>query len=821
MNKRTGGRPLEPRHAAWTASWGRLGLFVLFTSARAFRSPSLSFLCIGQSQRSSTAVWQQQHQQQQYTTTSSYPHGNSKRKQLKWIYQGLEKESSQDTNLLESMEALVTARNPQQVASAGRLLESWWRDNNTNTSIFVTERVAKAAAMTGLHSLALDLVCDRTVSYTTQDAICSSLRQAGKIQLLQDTVINFGKCALVEKQSMSIASFNIMLAAMCDAALDKSIDRQKTTTLRTASRAQLLHRASDWLLKGRNETLARLNIDANAVSFATVYKAAAVAGNETLASALWNEMEGRKIRPNIFAYNARLSLLSKKGKAGDKATLDLWGTICRDPKVQPDRYSINLILPSLVRTQRFEKVDELLNPFVIGNSNAVVSDAFMAFLLTLTNAGELSAARRLFDVYMLPSLQPVYMSAFGSIAGMIKPTAGHFNVLLDACRRKIDETQAKTPRDTTVAADFTEIRESLRRDAWELYGIMQKPNAIDPDAHTFTIMMGICRDSEELTNLILEMQPRSGHSLVDFSTVSFRAMLTNYGRVGDAASVCWLFANFAAVSSNLRVWNVFLGSLSSCAKRGSGVICLEMASVGRVFAVEAKSSAAIEFSSFVENTTSIEVAGILLKVLANKHTLRDVRLPEPDSQFFCLLASILQHGTTGADVAMEVFRATILHGIPADGRFVNAILRCFGGEIKSALLAWKSDIRKACLAHERRTRSSPPSISRSKGKNLIAAYNGLLYVAGRSRRPDIGLRIVYAMQKEGLEPDETSMNCYNAGKEEGDFLDSLNPSNTFQLARKLRHLLGSYESLLYVECMKYDQNDKRRVGDKRVKIILQ
>lgn len=77
------------------------------------------------------------------------------------------------------------------------------------------------------------------------------------------------------------------------------------------------------------------------------------------------------------------------------------------------------------------------------------------------------------------------------------------------------------------------------------------------------------------------------------------------------------------------------------------------------------------------------------------------------------------------------------------------------------------------------------------------------------------------MKKEGLDPDETSMNCFLSGKRVRELLAANKTSPAARLAARLTQLLGSYESLLYVECMKYDANDKRRDGEKRVRIILQ
>jgi pentatricopeptide repeat protein len=163
-----------------------------------------------------------------------------------------------------------------------------------------------------------------------------------------------------------------------------------------------------------------------------------------------------------------------------------------------------------------------------------------------------------------------------------------------------------------------------------------------------------------------------------------------------------------------------------------------------------------------------------------------------------------------------MFRNATMMGVPADGRFVNAVFRCFGDDIDAALSAWKNEIRKFCISYEQRPRRNLLPKRRAKGKNLVAAYNGLLNVCGRALRGDIALRIIYAMNKEGLEPNELSLNCYRSGKR---VRESAANRLTFGLAQKL-NIADPYESLLYVECIKFDSNDKRTAGDRRVRIIM-
>lgn len=190
--------------------------------------------------------------------------------------------------------------------------------------------------------------------------------------------------------------------------------------------------------------------------------------------------------------------------------------------------------------------------------------------------------------------------------------------------------------------------------------------------------------------------------------------------------------------------------------------------------------------------------------------------PEPlaDSQSYCLVAASLQScPEASSSTALSLFRNATSHGIPADGRFVNAVLRCFGEEIDSAIEAWKGEIRPLVLKHEQRSRLYVPP-NRPAGKNLVAAYNGLLYVSGRAMRPNIALRLVYAMKKEGLEPNENSLNAFKSGKRH------VKPRDNESIRSRLLKLIDPYESLLYVECMKYDSTDKRRHGERRVRIIV-
>ena len=217
-------------------------------------------------------------------------------------------------------------------------------------------------------------------------------------------------------------------------------------------------------------------------------------------------------------------------------------------------------------------------------------------------------------------------------------------------------------------------------------------------------------------------------------------------------------------------------------------------------------------------STVIETTQMLLNAMCGEERINEMKAPLADSQTFCVAASALQLGPTDASLATALFRNATSIGIPADGRFINAVMRCFDDDIDAALLSWKEEIRPRCLAFENRERTKPLSTSRPTGKNLLAAYNGLLYVCGRALRPNVAVRLVYAMKKEGLVANENSLNSYHAGKRLANN-SSIGTGFRSRLARKLK-LIDPYESILYVECTKYNSNDRRRTGEQRVRIIL-
>lgn len=290
--------------------------------------------------------------------------------------------------------------------------------------------------------------------------------------------------------------------------------------------------------------------------------------------------------------------------------------------------------------------------------------------------------------------------------------------------------------------------------------------------------------------------------------------MSAYGDLGDPASALWIFLNFFCRST--RTWNVLLGALAKSAEcRGNEVLDPYASSASTTFPVRKLVNMSQKtISTLLRRANVLEVIEIILGAMSKRVIVEGLDAPPPNSQTYCIATSALQYADIDSTKALNMFRNATVQGIPPDGRFLNAIFRCYGENIDAALNDWKNEIRPRYVAYESRSQQSSSRRRQKRGDNLAAAYDGLFYVCGRSLRPDIALRLVYTMSKEGLETTENSLNSYKSGKR----IRNTTGGPAARIAQKLK--LSAYESLLEVECSKYDQNDRRRQGEQRVRIIV-
>jgi hypothetical protein len=175
-----------------------------------------------------------------------------------------------------------------------------------------------------------------------------------------------------------------------------------------------------------------------------------------------------------------------------------------------------------------------------------------------------------------------------------------------------------------------------------------------------------------------------------------------------------------------------------------------------------------------------------------------------DSQSFCLMALFQQRQQNlHPQAARHLYVNATLLGVDPDGRFLNGVLRCFGSNLSGALDLWKTDMRPRIL-------SVYQGSTKIYNQNLNLAYFGLFYVCGRALRPDVALRIGYAMNKDRLEPDERCLNTYRIGRRDHGKISAIK-----------ERLLNIHESLLEVECSKSRVNNNwQNRNDWKVRVIL-
>ncbi len=707
---------------------------------------------------------------------------------------------SQD--LIEALQRLKEARNQSQMQQAGQLLTP---ELLYQQPIPIQERLLKALALAGLMEPAMSLLQNMLhqqgylPSYISYTAILTALRHEGRTEEMYHCLLQLNHVAQNQKKSIHVMAMNLYLAALCDHGSPQSLDD-----------------ASQWILNpDRTDTIFGVPLDLT--SYNTLLNGASKQGNQTLVDAIWKQLSlSSTLQPDIRSYNARLVASNTYSQR-----LEIGTEIVQQTNLLPDRYTIDLLLLPML-SEHQDQWEQLLDNFIATHTEDIVRDAFSAFLTTLVQNGKLEYARRLFDIYIVPKDTSQRNDTEHSSL-QCRPHTRHYNILIDGYRRQAEnaliaaaskavstqsgETSEDQGDGLLVAQHFTQQAQTARIQGRTLF-VNMKNTGIPPDSYSLTSMMGLCETSSELVRLVTNPKWYNRISLA-----VIRSAITASGQLGDPGLACALFDRYASrdkfLETSPRLWNVLLGALAESAEKGNRVIDLDSNSTIMLLNNEKVSDVSDRTSLYsisrtLEGKPCTEAVRQVLHILGKK----------ANAQSYCLAATALQYDpNTGPNLSMSLFRNATNYDIPADGRFINAIFRCFGDDIDQAIACWKSELRQACLVHESRPPEWASDMGKSPNRNLVAAYNGLIHVCGRAHRPDIGVRLVYAMNREGIEPNEVTLNNYRAGKR-------LRKHPAIRRLLSLPTMVSQYENILYVECTKYNQYNKRMSKDKRVRIIV-
>jgi pentatricopeptide repeat protein len=715
---------------------------------------------------------------------------------LRWVVQSIERNIYGEVEypfpeLLDALKDLENARTQKRVTEVGRRLDQLPLEELKSSDLL--ERIIKVTAIAGLLTISLRLFdnlltrahqpCD--IAFT---AVCKSLRQARRTTQMEQLL---KRVAIVSNLSQSPVTFNIYLASLCDVITKRDLSHRRNLPM---SEIGYLEKARTLLKPGVASDLYRVQPDVS--SYSTVLHAAASVGNRDMVQELWVEMKQAGIVPNRYIYNALLKSICSEGQAFDAEAIDLLDQMIQDPLLQPDGYTIDLALMPILRIYGIPRLTELVMEFAMRNGSepSKIERAISSFLNTLVMEGEIQAAQTLFHATM-PGKSVLATS-------VPKPSTRRYNILLTGLRNSALRSKSNVEK-----AD-------ARDEMYNLYQIMMSSN-VKPDEYTFTIMLGTIKNTLDIISLLCDAIIIMD---IEVTPVVLRALLTACGDNKDPSSACYLFDMFHGEVNDIKTWNALLGSLSESASAEDTPRLMigssDAANYLRHNLTNLGTLPQTLLSPYLEGLTYSMAAKKLLQLM-NGNILVPFRTPKPNSQTYCLVASALQYNDDEESshvAALELFQNATRANIPVDGRFVNAVFRCFGSNIDGALKAWKGGIRQKCLSSNTKSTKESPLES----KTLLAAYHGLLHVCGRALRPDIALRVVYAMNKEkGVVVNEMSLQCYQSGKRK-----ALGDSKVSSQSRSSVVLGEQFESLLTVECTNYDSNDKRRQGDRRVRIIL-
>eukprot|EP00985_Skeletonema_marinoi_P003042 scaffold1267_cov117-Skeletonema_marinoi.AAC.2 len=769
----------------------------------------------------------------------------NRRMSIKWVIQGIEKVLAEecepsssnhggkpkysykrriDASLVDALYLMANANSQKDVLDAEKRIKVLLK-NPSEFPVEVTERAIRATSVAGLslsvHLLKLLLRGDNVTALPSSIAyisVLSFLRKIGRIDRLEDTLAELASVSRriqVKNPSQSgvdIVAFNTYLGAIFDAAaagrpflsscdnesemLDSNLfnfTNFNNTLDGTTSSEKYLYKGLNLLRGDAARKKFALEGDPDIYSFNSLLTAVAKCAKPgcnllSITDSCLLTMKKQGIECDTLTYNARIQAAIAANEE-DRA-IQLIDELLASPKLDADRYTINLALVPFVNSGRKGQMLTLMRDFYemnAGKNNRIILSAFEAFLNTLVKNDEVELARDVFDAFFL-SIPKDRMQLTGIRPN---PTTKHFNIMLGGYSRTGDALKAFELFDTML-----DIGVAL-------------------DGFTVTSLMTHPISPEKITSLLVQVETERAM----LNPAAYRSIIGAYGDAGDAASACWMFLEMGRACQKrgrgAESWNVLLGALargctgdkvstaldiygSFAAKRGNEDLDVE-------------ELASDEFISLVDGMSCLDASFTILDMMrSGNQTSLLMQSPKPNSQGYCLLASALSgFGTSAsqADRALTLFRDAMKQGgVNPDGRFLNAILRCFGDDIEAALAAWKTDVGPAAASQQ------------GNGNiNLQQAYNGLMHVCGRALRPDIATRIAYAMNKAGVEPTEVSLNCYMSGKRvamEGKTGNS----------KKGLGLTNQYENLLSVECTKYNtrkwDKSKRRAGDKKIRIIL-
>jgi len=695
---------------------------------------------------------QQQPRRKKHKTGSSYKYGTKKSQRLDLKSLRLRViDYGGTTAVANALFKLQNAKIEREVIEAGAEIEAL-RVDKTETRE-VQGLVVRAAALSGLMRLAISTL------YSLLDAgyvpgpvayipVFLSLRKMQRIATMEEVLGRIATACLTEgfvvdtrddrKPNAQYADESSVRTEIVGAGGSTKMSIVAVNTY-IASLCDIRNFDSAINLLRPGGMSDRFGVDPDICSYNTILTAAAKARNNYVVNKVMDLLKERdNIEIDIVTINSQLRVRVLSQNHEEAIILIDEILEGKNEALKPDKYTVDLALVPLAREGRLEKVVELIDG--LGKLDA---KTLSAFLTRLVDSCEIEAAEMIFNKFLngdFPYCQPM---------------ARHFNIMIDG---------------------FSTI-ENRGMDAASLLRRMVR-QGISPDAYTLTSFIKNSSTVTELKHIWVQAQERYG---VKPTFINYVAYITSLGRLLDPSQACIVFDEMEEkkIYRSVVAWNALLGTIS---QPENSLQTLETGSDGVL-------------ASEVNGLSGSDASKKILQMMKG-----NLMYPNPNSQTFCLVATALANNGAPIEEALDLFYLARDSGFGGEGRFINAIIRCYGSDINAAMKSWRFELGREVQNHN-------VGNADAKSKNMKAAYLGLIYVCGKAGRADIALRIVYVMVKESIEPDENTLNSFIAGKRKRNNGEAVTMD-------------GMNEQLMEVECTKYNPRDKRRESDQRIRIII-
>lgn len=557
----------------------------------------------------------------------------------------------------------------------------------------------------------------------------------------------------------------------------------------------------------------------NTRSYNTAIGAAAASGDLARACGLVAEME-RAMPPDAYTVNVLVSGAVRSGRlewalrlvtgdaAGDAAAeeaADAYGPPAGPVRVALaplcDHVTCGTLVSALLRAGQPARASALLHAMVdVGDGVAAPADAAGS---EFAGAPRIAAHADAINPLVAHEASRDLAAAFDLYAAymprLCEPNLVSYNTLLDGCRRAGDRARA--------LGLFRDMREA----------------GVAMDARTYAALVPLQETPEGVFKL-LRMAPK-------FTKPLLHTAVTTLGRLGDVESALKAYSKIRGptlVSNNAllaalvhdrqglltrRVGEAEGGEGAGAAPGGGAVVggegggaaaapgdAVDAAVAAMAGCAPAKAATGAQ-AAFRAGLTGLPTLVAAVRVLAR---MRDAGRPAdaPDATSYTTVVRACAAAAASDARAVAWCRALADMAAEADvcnGYVLNAALAAHG-DPKIAARFWLD--RRPALGPD-----PDPS-------ELRAGWHGLLAVAARAARPEFGLRTLYSMRKDGVEPDAASLATYRNARRPG-------APVPFQLAGMKGSFFDKrYEDAICVECGGGSMTEEEPSALKRIRILL-